>query len=122
MTKEKEVPFIYFEARPKRGNAKIVDQKILDMMGLFAEIYDKHRRNCNLRPTRKLNNMWTVQMTFESEEARSLLTEDTRFDEIMTDLRAYCKPAHKIKRLFYTILHPGKQFGGIILGPVSFPD
>jgi len=121
MSKEKEVQFIYFEAKPKRGNAKIVDEKMYEMMALFAEIFDEHRRNCNFRPLRKWN-MWTVQATFESEEARDLFQLDPRFQEIMTDMRVYCKPAYRIKRLVYPILHPGRQFAGIVRGPVGFSD
>ena len=121
MSKEKEIPFIYFEAKPKRGNTTVVNEKIYEMMALFAEIFDKNRRNCNFRPLQK-GNMWTVQITFETDEARSLLDQDPRFEEMMTDLRVYCKPAHRIKRLFYPMLHQGKQFGGIIRGPVGFPD
>jgi hypothetical protein len=107
MPKEKEVPFIHFVARPKRGNSKIVDDKIWDVMGLFAEIFDEYQRDCSLLPLKK-GSVWNVQMTFESDEARSLITDDPRFQEIITDLRVYCKPAYRIRHLFYPILHPGK--------------
>src|ERR1700743_1282050 len=121
MSKEKEVSFVYFEARPKRGNTIIVDKKIYEMMDLFAEIFDRNRRNCNFRPLQS-GNFWTVQATFEDDEARDLLVGDPRFQEIMTDLRVYCKPAHRLKRLLYPIIHPGRQFAGILRGPIGFPD
>lgn len=121
MTGKKETPFIYFEAKPKHGNDKIVNEKIAEIVGLFAEIFDKHRRNCNLHPEQR-GNMWTVLITFESEEAKRLLDQDPRFQEAMTDLRVYCRRAYRIRRMLYPILHPGKRFGGILYSPVSFPD
>ena len=104
MAGEKEASFMYFEAKPKRGNRKIVDEKIWNIMALFAEIFDKHRRNCNLRPEKR-RSTWTVFIAFESEEAKGLLEQDPRFQEIMTDLKVYCKPAYRIRRLIYAILH-----------------
>lgn len=121
MSAPNETPFIYFEAKPKRGNEKIVDEKIAKIVGLFTEIFDKHRRNCNLRPVKK-GKMWTVFISFESDEARSLLHQDPRFQEVMTDLRVYCKRAHCLRRMLYPILHPGKRFGGIFFSPIGFPD
>lgn len=117
MSKGQETPFIYFEAKPKRGNSAIVNQKIMELMSFFAEIFDKNRRNCTFRPERK-GNMWTVLITFESEEAKSLLEQDSRFQEAITDLRVYCKPAHRLRRFIFAILHPGKRLAGFLSTPI----
>ncbi len=117
---EEQLAFIYFEAKPKRGNAKIVREKIWEMMSLFAEIFDKQRRNCNFHPETK-GSMWTVLITFESEEAKSLLDQDSRFQEAMTDLRAYCKPAHRLRRMIHYALYPGKPFIVNFKEPITLP-
>ena len=121
MTKPAETQFVYFEAKPKRGRQEVVNQAITSMAALFAEIFDKHRRNCTFHPEKK-GNMWTVFIVFESEEARDLLVEDPRYQGLITDIRAYCKPAHRIRRMLYPIFHPGKRLGGILSAPVTFPD
>jgi hypothetical protein len=121
MSKEEKLAFTYFEAKPKRGNAKIVREKIWFMMDLFAEIFDKDRRNCTFHPETK-GGMWTVLIMYESEEAKALLDQDPRFQEAMTDLQAYCKPAHRLKRMIHFALHPDKPFAIDFKLPVAVPS
>ena len=121
MTTPTEEQFVYFEAKPKRGRQEVVNQTITSIAALFAEIFDKHRRNCTFHPEKK-GAMWTVFIAFESEEARDLLVEDPRFQELITDIRAYCKPAHRMRRMLYSIFHPGKRLGVILDAPVGFSN
>lgn len=121
MTEKKDTAFTYFEAKPKRGNEKIVNEKIGEVAGLFAETFDKNRRNCTFHPEKR-GKMSTVLIIFESEEAKGLLEQDPRFQEAMTDLRAFCKPAHRLKRALHYMLHPGKPFVITFKAPVSYTD
>jgi len=117
MPGRKDIPLIYFEAKPKRGCHEAVSEKVLKVMALYAEVFDRDRRNCQLHQEYKWG-MWTIFMAFESEEAKNLLERDPRYQEAMTDLRAYCKPAHRIRRALYAVAYPGKHLSIILDHPV----
>lgn len=116
---KEEIPFIYFEVNPKRGNYKTVDKIILQMVALFAELYDR-RANCNMH-TEKKGHQWTLMIVFEKAEDRDTMDQNKKFQELLTDLRAFCKPAHRFRRKLYAVLHPGQRLGVILARPVSLP-
>lgn len=117
MLVESDESCIYFEARPKREERPNVYKVILEIMGIFTVLYDG-KANCIMHPEENSRGMWTVMMKFESDEYKNLLAQDKRFQELITDLRAYCKPAHRRRKL-YTFLHPGKYLGVILSYPVG---
>lgn len=120
MTRGKdESPFIYFEAKPKRGNSKIVVEAISQIQALFCELYDR-RANCNMHTEIK-DSQWTIPITYENDDARDLLNNNEKFQELLTDLRVYCKPTRRFKRKLFAMLHPGQRLGGIIEGPFVVP-
>jgi hypothetical protein len=91
MLVESDESCIYFEARPKREERPNVYKVILEIMGIFTVLYDG-KANCIMHPEENSRGMWTVMMKFESDEYKNLLAQDKRFQELITDLRAYCKP------------------------------
>jgi hypothetical protein len=116
-----ETPFIYFVAKPKRGNKDVVHWKVADIVELYAKLYD-HRANCNLHSEMTHSGQWTIFMTFENESDRAILDQNTQFQDMLIDLRTYCKPAYRMRRLLHPVFHPGKRFAGIIKAPAVFPD
>src|SRR5271155_1553886 len=110
-----EIPFIYFEAKPKRGNYTVVDKTIYQMMALFVELY-YGRDNCNMHTEQK-GHQWTLMMTFGKAEDRDIMDHNEKFQTLLTDLRAFCKPAHRFRRKLYAILHPSKRIAVILSHP-----
>jgi hypothetical protein len=118
MSKKQETPFIYFEAKPKFGRQAVVDKTIGDLVGLFAEIYHK-RANANLLTEQTASGAWTILVRFESEQARDMLEQDARFQELITDLRVYCKRVHRLRRMVFAILHPGQRLAAFTSTPIG---
>ncbi len=114
-----DVPFIYFEAKPKRGNYEVVDETIFQMMALFSELYDR-RADCNMHTEQK-GHQWKIMITFEKAEDRDIMDHNEKFQTLLTDLRAFCKPAHRSKRKLYAILHPSKRLAVILSRPFFIP-
>jgi len=117
MSKNQETPFIYFEAKPKFGRQAVVDKVIVDLVGLFDELYNR-RANCRLLTEQTAGGQWTILIRFENEQARDLLEQDPRFQELITDIRVHCKKAHRIRRAVFAILHPGKRLAGFMSTPI----
>ena len=108
MTWKKDTPFIYFEAKPKRGNGEVVSKIIGEVADLYTELLS--------------GGQWTVLITFETEQDKEIIEQHPRFQEFITDLRVYCKRAHRTRRMLYPIFHQGKQLGGILYSPVGYSD
>jgi hypothetical protein len=121
MTTPADKPFVYFEARPKRGNGGTVAKIIGEIADIYAELYDR-QANCLLHTELLSGGQWTVLVTFETQQDKERLDQHPRFQELLTDLRVYCKPAHRIRRMLYPIFHPGKRLGGILFSPVGFSE
>lgn len=121
MIRKKDTPFIYFEAKPKRGNSEVVSRIIGEVAGLYTELYDK-RADCLLHTELLSGGQWTVLITFETEQDKEIIEQHPRFQEFITDLRVYCKRAHRIRRMLYPMFHQGKQLGGILYSPVGCSD
>ncbi len=118
MSKDQETPFIYFEAKPKFGRRAIVDKVIIDLAGLFEELYDR-RANCRLLTEQSAGGQWTILIRFENEQARDTLEQNPRFQELITDIRVHCKKAHRIRRMVFAALHPGKRLAGFTSTPIG---
>lgn len=114
-----EIPFIYFEAKPKRGNYTVVEEHIIQIMALFADLY-YGRDNCNLHTERK-GHQWTLMMTFKKADDRDIMDHNEKYKELLTDLRVFCKPAHRFKRKLYAIFHPGQRLAVILSRPFFIP-
>lgn len=102
MSSEQKVQFIHFVANPKRGNDELVKEKVSELGSLFAEIFDADPRNSSFHIQSK-GKMWIIFMTFKNKEARDLLIQNPRFQELLTDLRAHCKHVHRPVQSFFNV-------------------
>jgi hypothetical protein len=109
MTTDTRVPALYFEAKPKRGRQKAVATTIFDISALYAEVYD-HKANAWLRTERGPWGKWTVEIMFEDEPTQDMLTQDPRFQELLSTLGANCKPAGRLRRLLFPIWFRHRAF------------
>lgn len=98
-----------------------VGETIVKLGALYAEVYD-HKANCVMRQNRGPWSCWKVQIVCESESAQHMLTQDPRFQALLTDLRATCKPTDRLRNIWHTIWHPLEFRVVDSWGPIILPE